>query len=73
MSLPGLLCLYLFFVVPLVTLLKIALSVRDRERQQQRSTSNGKWGNFSKAFTDFGSRTVAGVRSTPASPPCCAW
>ena len=28
MSVPGLLCLYLFFVVPLVTLLKIALSVR---------------------------------------------
>ena len=28
MSLPGLLCLYLFFIVPLVTLLKIALSVR---------------------------------------------
>jgi spermidine/putrescine transport system permease protein len=53
MSLPGLLCLYLFFIVPLVTLLKIALSVR----VESGSTSvefQWEWSNFSRAFTDFG-------------------
>ena len=53
MSLPGLLCLYLFFLVPLVTLLKIALSVR----VESGSTSvdfQWKWSNFSIAFDRFG-------------------
>jgi|HigsolmetaAR201D_1030396.scaffolds.fasta_scaffold10318_2 spermidine/putrescine transport system permease protein len=53
MSLPGLLCLYLFFVVPLVTLLKIALSVRI-ESGSSRVDFRWEWGNFSRAFTDFG-------------------
>jgi spermidine/putrescine transport system permease protein len=53
MSLPGLLCLYLFFIVPLVTLLKIALSER-RERGSSRVDFVWAWDNFSKAFTDFG-------------------
>ena len=55
MSLPGLLCLYLFFLVPLVTLLKIALSVRV-ERGSSRVDFSWEWDNFSKAFTDFGSQ-----------------
>ncbi|MET0144032.1 MAG: ABC transporter permease [Ilumatobacteraceae bacterium] len=53
MSLPGLLCLYLFFVVPLVTLLKIALSVRT-ESGSTNVDFSWEWSNFSKAFTDFG-------------------
>lgn len=53
MSLPGLLCLYLLFVVPLVTLLKIALSVRT-ESGSTNVDFQWAWGNFSKAFTDFG-------------------
>jgi spermidine/putrescine transport system permease protein len=53
MSLPGLLCLYLFFIVPLVTLLKIALSVRT-ESGSTNVDFQWEWSNFSKAFTDFG-------------------
>lgn len=53
LSLPALLCLYLFFLVPLVTLLKIALSDR-AERGSSRVDFNWQWDNFSKAFTDFG-------------------
>lgn len=53
LSLPGLLVLYLFFVVPLVTLLKIALSVRT-ERGSSRVDFSWEWHNFSQAFTDFG-------------------
>ncbi|HEU4841234.1 MAG TPA: ABC transporter permease [Ilumatobacteraceae bacterium] len=53
MSLPGLLCLYLFFIVPLVTLLKIALSVRVEAGSTQ-VEFQWEWSNFSKAFTDFG-------------------
>jgi len=53
MSLPGLLCLYLFFVVPLVTLLKIALSVRV-ESGSTKVHFQWEWANFSRAFTDFG-------------------
>ena len=53
MSLPGLLCLYLVFIVPLVTLLKIALSVRV-EAGSTKVEFQWEWSNFSKAFTDFG-------------------
>ncbi|MCC6226032.1 MAG: ABC transporter permease [Microthrixaceae bacterium] len=53
MTLPGLLCLYLFFLVPLVTLLKIALSVR-KESGSSDVDFQWKWSNFSTAFTDFG-------------------
>jgi spermidine/putrescine transport system permease protein len=53
MSLPGVLCLYLFFVVPLVTLLKIALSVRTG-RGSTDVEFRWAWGNFGRAFTDFG-------------------
>ena len=53
MSLPGLLCLYLFFIVPLVTLLKVALSVRV-ESGSTNVEFQWEWSNFTKAFTDFG-------------------
>ena len=55
LSVPGLLCLYFFFLVPLVTLLKIALSVR-AERGSTQVDFSWEWSNFSKAFTDFGSQ-----------------
>lgn len=51
MSLPGLLCLYLFFIVPLVTLLKIALSVRTGSGQ---ADFGWEWSNFATAFEEFG-------------------
>ncbi len=50
---PALVVIYLFFLVPLVTLLKIALSQRV-ERGSSRVDFGWEWGNFSKAFTDFG-------------------
>lgn len=53
LSAPGLICIYLFFLVPLVTLLKIALS-RRAERGSSRVDFDWAWGNFSRAFTDFG-------------------
>lgn len=53
LSFPGMLCIYLFFVVPLVTLTKIALSIR-QERGSSKVDFDWQWGNFSKAFTDFG-------------------
>lgn len=53
LSLPGMLCLYLFFIVPLVTLLKIALSTRT-ESGSTKVDFGWHWTNFSKAFTDFG-------------------
>ena len=36
LSFPGMLCIYLFFVVPLVTLTKIALSIRGTGVEQGR-------------------------------------
>jgi len=53
MSAPGLLCLYLFFLVPLVTLLKIALSVRV-ESGSSAVDFQWQWSNFTDAFTKFG-------------------
>lgn len=50
---PGLITIYLFFIVPLVTLSKIALSNR-AERGSSQVDFAWAWGNFSKAFTDFG-------------------
>ena len=60
LSLPGLLCLYLFFLVPLVTLLKIALSV-PVERGSSLVDFTWEWSNFSKAFTDFGDQLWRGL------------
>lgn len=53
LSVPGLVCIYLFFLVPLVTLTKIALSERG-ERGSSNVDFAWKWDNFPKAFTDFG-------------------
>jgi spermidine/putrescine transport system permease protein len=53
LSAPGLVCIYLFFLVPLVTLLKISLSERT-ERGSSKVDFDWAFGNFSKAFTDFG-------------------
>jgi spermidine/putrescine transport system permease protein len=53
MSFPGLLCLYLFFIVPLLTLFKMALSVRV-ESGSSNVDFQWEWSNFTTAFTDFG-------------------
>jgi spermidine/putrescine transport system permease protein len=57
---PALVVVYLFFLVPLVTLLKIALSNRV-ERGSSRVDFSWEWGNFSKAFTAFGDQLWRGL------------
>lgn len=53
MSLPGLLWLWLFFLVPLVTLLKIALSTKP-DRNLPIYNLTYEWGNFGTAFSSYG-------------------
>ncbi|HEX7135256.1 MAG TPA: ABC transporter permease [Iamia sp.] len=50
---PGLIVIYLFFLVPLVTLTKIALSDR-RERGSSQVDFTWAFSNFSDAYDDFG-------------------
>ncbi len=57
MSLPGLLWLYVFFLVPLVTLLKIALSVKP-DRNLPVYDLTWKWSNFGTAFDDYGEQLL---------------
>ena len=60
LALPALLCIYLFFLVPLVTLLKVSLSER-AERGSTQVDFVWAWGNYSKAFTDFGDQLWRGL------------
>jgi spermidine/putrescine transport system permease protein len=52
MSAPGLLWLYLFFLVPMVTLLKIALSTKP-DRLLPDYDFTWEWENFTTAFTEY--------------------
>jgi ABC-type sugar transport system permease subunit len=60
MTLPGMLWLYLFFVIPLVTLLKIALSTKPN-RNLPVYDLTWAWGNFSAAFGDYGEQPGDGT------------
>jgi spermidine/putrescine transport system permease protein len=54
---PGIAFLFVFFVVPLITLFKISLSTKpDRLRPEYNFT--WEWDNFSQAFTRFGEHLV---------------
>ncbi len=55
--LPGMLFTFVFFVVPLITLLKIALLTKP-DRLLPNYELTWEWGNFSTAFTDFGGQLV---------------
>jgi spermidine/putrescine transport system permease protein len=55
MSAPGMLWLYLFFLVPMVTLLKIALSTKPN-RLLPDFNFNWHWANFSTAFSQYGTQ-----------------
>lgn len=57
LSSPALLWLYLFFLVPMLTLLKIALSEKP-DPNLPKYDFQWKWSNFSTAFTDFGEQLV---------------
>jgi len=70
LSFPGLLCLYLFFIVPMVTLLKIALSVRP-DANSNRLDFAWEWANFSKAFTDFGEQLWRGLAYAAVATVLC--
>ena len=48
---------FVFFVVPLITLLKISLSTKP-DRLLPNYELTWEWSNFSTAFTDFGSQLV---------------
>lgn len=52
LSLPGVLFLLLFFIIPMITLFRIALSSRIPGGDGYRLT--WEWGNFGKAFDEFG-------------------
>ncbi len=60
LSAPGLICIYLFFLVPLVTLLKIALS-NSTEKGSSRVDFAWQWDNFGSAFDEFGSQLWRGL------------
>lgn len=60
LSAPGLVVIYVFFLVPLVTLLKIALSNRV-ERGSSRVDFAWQWGNFTDAYRDFDSQLWRGL------------
>lgn len=54
-ALPGLAFLFVFFVVPLISLFKIALSTKPDRRLAEYDFS-WEWSNFSTAFDDFGAQ-----------------
>jgi spermidine/putrescine transport system permease protein len=54
---PGLLFLLVFFIVPLITLLKISLSTKP-DRLLPNYEFTWEWDNFSAAFDDFGRELV---------------
>ena len=54
---PGMLFTFVFFIVPLITLLKISLSTKP-DRLLPNYDFTWEWGNFSTAFTDFGTQLV---------------
>jgi spermidine/putrescine transport system permease protein len=54
---PGLLFLFVFFIVPLITLFKISLSTKP-DRFLPYYEFSWKWENFADAFTDFGTELV---------------
>ena len=67
---PGLLFLFIFFIVPLITLFKISLSTKpDRLLPQYDFT--WEWSNFGTAFDDFGSQLVRSFAYAGAATLLC--
>ena len=65
---PGMLFMFVFFVVPLITLLKISLSTKP-DRLLPNYDFTWEWSNFSTAFDGLRRRSWCGRSSTPGSPP----
>jgi len=53
LALPGLAFLFVFFIVPLITLFKVSLSTKP-DRLLPDYEFSWEWSNFTTAFTDFG-------------------
>jgi spermidine/putrescine transport system permease protein len=67
---PGLVFLFIFFIVPLITLFKISLSTKpDRLLPQYDFT--WEWSNFGTAFDDFGSQLVRSFAYAGAATLLC--
>jgi spermidine/putrescine transport system permease protein len=69
--LPGILFLFVFFIVPLITLFKISLSEKpDRLRPEYDFT--WEWGNFEQAFTRFGEHLIRAFAFAAIATVLCA-
>jgi spermidine/putrescine transport system permease protein len=69
--LPGIAFLFVFFIVPLITLFKISLSEKpDRLRPEYDFT--WAWDNFEQAFTRFGGHLVRAFAFAGAATVLCA-
>jgi spermidine/putrescine transport system permease protein len=67
---PGLLFLFVFFIVPLITLFKISLSTKP-DRLLPRYDFTWEWSNFGTAFDDFGSQLVRSFAYAGAATLLC--
>lgn len=67
---PGMLFLYVFFVVPMATLLKIALSDKP-DRNLPNYDFGWEWGNFRSAFDDFGEQLVRALGYAAVATVLC--
>jgi len=70
LSAPSLIWIFLFFVVPLVTLLKIALSTKPDPFLPVYEFT-WAWDNFSQAFTDFGPQLVRSFAYAAVATTLC--
>jgi spermidine/putrescine transport system permease protein len=68
--LPGMLFLYVFFVVPMATLLKIALSDKP-DRNLPNYDFGWEWGNFGDAFDEFGEQLVRALGYAAVATVLC--
>jgi spermidine/putrescine transport system permease protein len=67
---PGLLFLFIFFIVPLITLFKISLSTKP-DRLLPNYEFTWEWSNFGTAFDDFGSQLVRSFAYAGAATVLC--
>jgi spermidine/putrescine transport system permease protein len=67
---PGLLFLFVFFIVPLITLFKISLSTKP-DRLLPNYDFTWEWSNFGTAFDDFGSQLVRSFAYAGAATVLC--
>ena len=67
---PGLLFLFVFFIVPLITLFKISLSTKP-DRLLPNYDFTWEWSNFGTAFDDFGTQLLRSFAYAGAATVLC--